>query len=146
VWPLAVPESVVFDEVEKFLKKPDLPNARGKKVLSMIVSLLVPILLKPHLQCYGWINVTVTTIINNRGLPKWLTANLISYSRTTLIVPTLLLLARNYHLLPVLFVILNDFLDLFDGIVARYWLKKLNQDDICLVLDTDSQTKEKRIW
>jgi hypothetical protein len=76
VWPLAVPESVVFDEVEKFLKKPDLPNARGKKVLSMIVSLLVPILLKPHLQCYGWINVTVTTIINNRGLPKWLTANL----------------------------------------------------------------------
>jgi phosphatidylglycerophosphate synthase len=144
VWPLAVPESVVFDEVEKFLKKPDLPNARGKKVLSMIVSLLVPILLKPHLQCYGWINVTVTTIINNRGLPKWLTANLISYSRTTLIVPTLLLLARNYHLLPVLFVILNDFLDLFDGIVARYWLKKLNQDDICLVLDTDSQITKRR--
>jgi phosphatidylglycerophosphate synthase len=73
-----------------------------------------------------------------------MTANLISYSRTTLILPTLVLLSKEFCLVPALFVLANNFLDIFDGIVARYWLQKKDKDEICFVLDTDSTTIKRR--
>ena len=113
-------------------------------MLDVIITFLVPLLLQPHEKLYKYLNITLTSILEQRSLPHWMTANLISYSRTTLILPTLVLLSKEFCLVPALFVLANNFLDIFDGIVARYWLQKKDKDEICFVLDTDSTTIKRR--
>jgi phosphatidylglycerophosphate synthase len=113
-------------------------------MLEVIITFLVPLLLKPHERVYGWINDTFSNLLERKGIPTWLTANFISYCRTTLILPTIILLSNNLCIIPALLTIANMFFDIIDGIVARYWLRKKDEDEICFVLDTDSNRVKRR--
>jgi len=113
-------------------------------MLNVIVGILLTILLKPHKQLQEWINTTLTQVFERRGLPKWVTANLICYIRTTLILPTLFFHSKGWSLVSTLLIITNYILTIVGSIVARHWLKKRDLDDLCLVLDTDSNTVKRR--
>ena len=113
-------------------------------MLELICNILLSVFLKPYDKIYGTLNTQLTQSFQTKGLPKYITANLITYVRTTLIIPTILLLSRNYVVVPILLLLTNDILDSVDGIVARYWLQKLDQDEICFVLDSDSTTTKTR--
>ena len=90
-------------------------------------------------------NAARTLVATTGGpFPSWLTANLISYLRTTCIVPTLLLLSTGWQLLPALFVLANAVGLLCSEAVAQYWVQKRSPDAVCFVLDTDSQTVKRR--
>ena len=69
-------------------------------MLEVIITFLVPLLLKPHERVYGWINDTFSNLLERKGIPTWLTANFISYCRTTLILPTIILLSNNLCIIP----------------------------------------------
>ena len=113
-------------------------------MLELFCNILLSVFLKPYDKIYGTLNTQLTQTFQTKGLPKYITANLITYVRTTLIIPTILLLSRNYVVVPILLLLTNDILDSVDGIVARYWLQKLDQDEICFVLDSDSTTTKTR--
>lgn len=80
--------------------------------------------LRLHEKLYSRLNVILGNAIDSSSpyIPLWFTANLITYTRTILIVPCITLLSWGYLLLPSLIVILVDFGDFLDGVVARYWV------------------------
>jgi len=95
-------------------------------------------LLKFHDKFYGELNSFLRDSMDNHGLPKWCTANFITYARTVLIVPCLLLLARGHRFIPALIVLIVDIGDYLDGVVARYWMDMRKKMD-----DHDDSKKEK---
>ena len=97
-------------------------------VVDSIVELYLSSFIKPfltfHEKFYNALNQTLRRVLddNKAKIPDWFTANFITYLRTVLVVPTLLLLAWNYTLLPCLIVILVDFGDFLDGVVVFQYL------------------------
>lgn len=78
--------------------------------------------LRLHEQFYAALNKVLRDQIDQKGpLPKWFTANFITYTRTAVVVPAVLLLAAGHRILPSFLVLLVDFGDFLDGVVARYW-------------------------
>ncbi len=106
--------------------------------LDLVLPLIVTPLIEHHEAFYGWLNVSINNVLEKRGLPRWCSANFVTFARTALIVPTLYLWGYNWSLVPALLVLLNDFLDFLDGVIARYWNKKIDSDTIAGVLSTDS--------
>jgi len=108
-----------------------------------LVTAIAPIM-KYHEKFYNKLNCFLRDLIDSKGsLPKWFTANFITYARTTLIVPCLLLLARGHRLIPAFIVISVDFGDFLDGVVARYWMdlqKKKDDHDNNKKLKNPSQS------
>eukprot|EP00529_Nitzschia_sp_RCC80_P024498 CAMPEP_0113501922 /NCGR_PEP_ID=MMETSP0014_2-20120614/33239_1 /TAXON_ID=2857 /ORGANISM="Nitzschia sp." /LENGTH=452 /DNA_ID=CAMNT_0000396595 /DNA_START=149 /DNA_END=1507 /DNA_ORIENTATION=+ /assembly_acc=CAM_ASM_000159 len=114
-------------------------------LVDSIVELYLAKLVKPfltlHETFYTALNKTLRKILddNESKIPTWFTANFITYARTVLVVPTLLLLATDCTWLPSIIVISVDFGDFLDGVVARFWvdvnkakeeeLKKKKTDD-----------------
>ena len=80
--------------------------------------------LTQHEKFYDALNKTLRGILdkNKAKIPEWFTANWITYARTLLVIPTILLLAWDYILLPSFITLLVDFGDFLDGVVARFWL------------------------
>ena len=97
-------------------------------LIDSIVELYLAKLIKPFLQFhetfYNALNKTLRKVLddNKAKIPDWFTANFITYVRTVVVIPTLLLLAWGYTVLPSLLVILVDFGDFLDGVVARFWV------------------------
>lgn len=77
-----------------------------------------------HERVYGEINRVLRAALDARPVPLWFTANFITYARTVLVVPCLQLLAWGHAALPSLIVLLVDFGDFLDGVVARYWVDR----------------------
>ena len=77
-----------------------------------------------HEKYYGEFNVFLRGLLddNKANIPDWFMANFITYLRTVVVIPTLLLLAWGHTLLPALLVVLVDFGDFLDGVVARFWV------------------------
>mmetsp|Transcript_36755 Transcript_36755/g.43914 ORF Transcript_36755/g.43914 Transcript_36755/m.43914 type:complete len:410 (+) Transcript_36755:87-1316(+) len=77
-----------------------------------------------HEFFYNWLNVAIRTSLDgcSECIPKWFTANFITYARTVLVIPCITLLALGYQVLPSTIVILVDFGDFLDGVVARFWV------------------------
>lgn len=77
-----------------------------------------------HEKFYSSLNKTLRSILDSKKdkIPEWFTANFITYFRTLLVIPCLLLLAWGQTLLPSAIVILVDFGDFLDGVVARFWV------------------------
>ena len=77
-----------------------------------------------HTIFYSWLNTTIRNFLDLSSdyIPEWFTANFITYFRTVLVIPCLLLLAQGYQIIPSLIVIFVDFGDFLDGVVARYWV------------------------
>jgi len=61
---------------------------------------------------------------HEKNVPVWFTANFVTYARTMLVFPCLQLLAWGWRWLPSAIVLLVDFGDFFDGVLARYWMDK----------------------
>eukprot|EP00429_Kryptoperidinium_foliaceum_P002677 CAMPEP_0176022536 /NCGR_PEP_ID=MMETSP0120_2-20121206/10972_1 /TAXON_ID=160619 /ORGANISM="Kryptoperidinium foliaceum, Strain CCMP 1326" /LENGTH=404 /DNA_ID=CAMNT_0017355677 /DNA_START=73 /DNA_END=1287 /DNA_ORIENTATION=- len=106
-------------------------------LVDSIVELYLGTVIKPFLKFheafYSALNKTLRKLLddNKSKIGDWFTANFITYARTVLVIPTLLLLAWGHTILPSLIVILVDFGDFLDGVVARYWvdIKKEREKD-----------------
>lgn len=97
-------------------------------LVDSIVELYLGTVIKPFLSLhetfYAALNKTLRKLLddNKSKIADWFTANFITYARTVLVVPTLLLLAWGHTFLPSFIVVLVDFGDFLDGVVARYWV------------------------
>ncbi|KAL3903800.1 MAG: hypothetical protein SGILL_010309 [Bacillariaceae sp.] len=108
-------------------------------LVDSIVELYLAKAIKPfltfHETFYNALNKTLRKLLDDHKakIPDWFTANFITYLRTVLVVPTLLLLAWGYTVLPCLIVILVDFGDFLDGVVARFWVDVKKEREIELL-------------
>eukprot|EP00531_Pseudo-nitzschia_arenysensis_P012925 CAMPEP_0116142774 /NCGR_PEP_ID=MMETSP0329-20121206/15088_1 /TAXON_ID=697910 /ORGANISM="Pseudo-nitzschia arenysensis, Strain B593" /LENGTH=403 /DNA_ID=CAMNT_0003638033 /DNA_START=51 /DNA_END=1263 /DNA_ORIENTATION=+ len=97
-------------------------------LIDSIVELYLKTVIKPlltfHEKFYSALNKTMRKALddNRSQIPEWFTANWITYARTVLVVPTILLLAWGHTFLPSFLVIFVDFGDFLDGVVARFWV------------------------
>jgi CDP-alcohol phosphatidyltransferase len=104
-------------------------------LIDTFVELYLSSVIKPfvslHEVFYSGLNNVLRKCLddNQSRIPAWFTANFITYFRTALVLPTLILLAWHHQVLPALIVILVDFGDFLDGVVARYWadVRKKNE-------------------
>lgn len=115
-------------------------------IIDSVVELYLASIIKPfvklHEKFYSRINTTLRSALdkNKKRIPKWFTANLITYGRTLMIIPCLLLLAWGHVILPSLIVILVDFGDFFDGVVARYWADIKKEKELTMSKKKDVAT------
>lgn len=104
-------------------------------LVDVIVELFLGHVIKPflklHEKFYAGLNATLRSLLDNNYVPEWFTANFITYARTFLVIPCILLLSWGHSILPSIIVILVDFGDFLDGVVARYWvdIKKEQQEE-----------------
>lgn len=84
-----------------------------------------------HEKFYGIVNTVLRQVLDDKKnvIPKWFTANFITYARTVLVLPTLLLLAWGHTILPSILVVLVDLGDFLDGVVARFWNDKTKEKE-----------------
>lgn len=108
-------------------------------LVDSIVELYLGTIIKPflgfHETFYAGLNKTLRKLLddNKDKIADWFTANFITYVRTVLVIPTLVLLSGNHQILPAIIVILVDFGDFLDGVVARYWVdvkKEREQEEV----------------
>eukprot|EP00558_Chaetoceros_sp_UNC1202_P007434 CAMPEP_0197253822 /NCGR_PEP_ID=MMETSP1429-20130617/66413_1 /TAXON_ID=49237 /ORGANISM="Chaetoceros sp., Strain UNC1202" /LENGTH=388 /DNA_ID=CAMNT_0042716625 /DNA_START=117 /DNA_END=1283 /DNA_ORIENTATION=- len=102
-------------------------------IVNLLVELYLAHVIKPflsfHEKFYKKLNAVLRTILDNaESVPKWFTANSITYARTWMIIPCLVLLVKGFTVLPCLIVLAVDFGDFLDGVVARYWVDRKQID------------------
>jgi len=97
-------------------------------LIDSLVELYLGTVIKPflslHEKFYAALNKALRKVLddNRDKIPLWFTANWITYARTVLVVPTILVLSWGYTLLPSFLIIFVDFGDFLDGVVARFWV------------------------
>lgn len=97
-------------------------------LIDSVVELYLGTIIKPFLSIhetfYAALNKTLRKLLddNRAKIPEWFTANWITYARTIIVVPTILVLSWGYTFLPSFLVIFVDFGDFLDGVVARFWV------------------------
>jgi hypothetical protein len=76
-----------------------------------------------HERFYAALNAALRRFLDDRAprVPPWFTANFVTYLRTSLVLPTLLLLAWDFNWPASAVVLAVDFGDFLDGVVARFW-------------------------
>lgn len=125
------------------VKKPshiDPPAIAIEIIDSFVQAYLLKIVspfLKQHEKFYSKLNIILRDFIDKSNPPKWFTANFITYARTALVVPCILLLAWGYSISAALIVIAVDFGDFLDGVVARYWVDVRNKKSSAKVISND---------
>jgi len=116
-------------------------------LVDLIVELFLGNVIKPflalHEKFYSALNATLRSLLDNNTIPIWFTANFITYARTFLVIPCILLLSWGHTVLPSVIVILVDFGDFMDGVVARYWVdvKKEQQEEALNKKDGTSRSR-----
>jgi len=84
--------------------------------------------LKWHEVFYAALNKVLRQALDRHRVPQHFTANFITYARTVLVFPTIVLLAWGHQVGPAILVILVDMGDFLDGVVARYWVDQANKE------------------
>lgn len=118
---------------------------------SCIVELYLQFVIKPFLEFhdifYASLNKFFRSQLDNASrVPEWFTANFITYLRTALVFPTLFMLSWKWWVPVSITIILVDFGDFLDGVVARYWVdmkkaaKKKKDDDAKAKVDSDDDS------
>lgn len=105
------------------------------ELIDAVVEIYLKNIIRPFLSLhevfYSGLNKVLRQLLDDRKqkIPTWFTANFITYARTWVVFPTILLLAWGHFLLPAILVILVDLGDFLDGVVARFWneIKKENE-------------------
>ena len=103
-------------------------------ILNAIVELYLTSIIKPfltlHEKFYKQLNAVIRSFLDTHSeqIPEWFTANFITYARTVLVIPCVMMLVNNWLVIPSLMVLLVDFGDFLDGVVARYWVDKKKDD------------------
>lgn len=102
-------------------------------IVELFLSNVIKPFLKLHEKFYAALNATLRSLLdsNKDHIPEWFTANFITYARTFLVIPCVLLLSWGHTVLPSIIVLFVDFGDFLDGVVARYWvdIKKEQQEE-----------------
>jgi phosphatidylglycerophosphate synthase len=99
-------------------------------IIDSIVEIYLATVIKPflvfHEKFYNKLNHQLRDLLdsNSDRIPTWFTANFITYFRTLLIIPCLMLLVNGYYISSAIIVLSVDFGDFLDGVVARYWVDK----------------------
>lgn len=93
-------------------------------VVELYLGSVVQPFVKVHEKFYAGLNVVLRKALddNAQSIPPWFTANFITYFRTALVLPTLLLLAWECNVASSVVVLVVDFGDFLDGVVARFWV------------------------
>lgn len=119
-------------------------------IINAIVEFYLARVIKPfltlHEKFYNALNKAIRSTLDNNSevIPKWFTANFITYVRTVTVVPCLLLMVSGHTVIPSIIVLLVDFGDFLDGVVARYWVDIKKNDDLeDLVTEADADSKDK---
>jgi hypothetical protein len=99
-------------------------------VVEIYLSSIIKPFLKIHERFYASLNSVLRGLLDDhkKSIPVWFTANFITYARTVLVFPTIVLLAWGHTVLPAIVVVLVDFGDFLDGVVARYWVDVRKED------------------
>jgi len=117
-------------------------------IINFIVELYLSSVIKAflcfHDKFYSWLNTTIRNLLdeNSDKIPKWFTANFITYARTWLVVPCVILMTKGFVVVPSLILIAVDFGDFLDGVVARYWVERKEIEAVGKEID-DNDTKDK---
>lgn len=105
------------------------------EITNALVEFYLAHIIKPfltyHEKFYSFLNTFLRRDVLDKhsdAIPEWFTANFITYARTVLVVPCLLLLAWGHLVLPAFIVIAVDLGDFLDGVVARYWVDMKKRD------------------
>lgn len=100
--------------------------AAAFRLIDSIVEIYLASVIKPFLRFhetfYSSLNRVLRSLLDDNNIPEWFTANFITYARTAVVVPTILFLVWEHTVFPAILVILVDFGDFLDGVVARYWV------------------------
>ena len=106
-------------------------NALVEAYLSLIIAPMLVL----HEQFYSSLNTRLKAIVqrlHEQGkMPVWFTANFVTYARTVLIVPTLVMMSFQSFsgfVAASFVIVLVDFGDFLDGVLARYWTS-VSKDD-----------------
>lgn len=91
-------------------------------VVELYLSSVIKPFLKLHETFYSGLNAILRKLLDDHYVPEWFTANFITYFRTALVIPTLLLLAAGHGVVAAVVCLAVDFGDFLDGVVARYWV------------------------
>jgi len=96
----------------------------GDLIVELYLSSVIKPFLTLHEHFYSKLNAVLRLQLdqNKANVPDWFTANFITYARTWLVIPTLLLMVWGHLVLPSFLVIFVDFGDFLDGVVARFWI------------------------
>jgi hypothetical protein len=99
-------------------------------VVEIYLSSIIKPFLKIHERFYASLNRVLRGLLDDhkKDIPVWFTANFITYFRTVLVFPTIILLAWGHTVLPAMIVVAVDFGDFLDGVVARYWVDVRKED------------------
>lgn len=98
-------------------------------VVELYLKSVIAPFLKLHEKIYAGFNKFLRQLLDQHNVPVWFTANFITYARTVLVFPTVLLLAEGYRTLPALLVLAVDVGDFLDGVVARYWVDQAKEKE-----------------
>jgi len=98
-------------------------------VVELYLKSIISPFLKLHEKFYAGLNKFLRQLLDRNNVPAWFTANFITYARTLLVFPTIILLASGYRSLPALLVVAVDFGDFLDGVVARYWVDQAKEKE-----------------
>lgn len=95
------------------------------RTVEVYLRVVISPFLKVHEKFYSKLNTVLRDLLDSRDghIPLWFTANFITYLRTLCIIPCLQLLSWGHRWIPILIVLLVDFGDFLDGVVARYWIE-----------------------
>jgi phosphatidylglycerophosphate synthase len=93
-------------------------------IVEQYLAFFIQPFLKVHEKIYSGLNQVLRAALDNNKdkIPVWFTANFITYVRTMLVIPCLVLLSWGQVVLPSIIVVAVDFGDFLDGVVARYWV------------------------
>mmetsp|Transcript_12576 Transcript_12576/g.26626 ORF Transcript_12576/g.26626 Transcript_12576/m.26626 type:complete len:403 (-) Transcript_12576:255-1463(-) len=122
-------------------------------IIDGIVELYLQFIIKPFLEFhdifYASLNKFFRSQLDNASrVPEWFTANFITYLRTALVFPTLIMLSWKWWVPVSIMIISVDFGDFLDGVVARYWIdmrkaaKKKKDDAAKDKVDSDDDSFE----
>lgn len=96
------------------------------ELIDAVVEIYLGSVVKPfvkfHESFYSALNVVLRKLLDENAIPEWFTANFVTYFRTILVIPTVLLLAWEYWVMAAVICIIVDLGDFLDGVVARYWV------------------------
>jgi hypothetical protein len=97
-------------------------------VIELYLGSFIKPFLRWHEVFYAGLNKVLRKGLDDNAtkIPSWFTANFITYFRTALVVPTLLFLAWEYWIVSAFLVLLVDFGDFLDGVVARFWVDRVD--------------------
>lgn len=115
------------------------------EVVNALVELYLAHVIKPflllHEKFYNKLNKVIRSLLDDNcdKIPSWFTANFITYFRTWMVIPCVILMVKDYTIIPSLLVLSVDLGDFLDGVVARFWVDRSQIESVGKDVDGDDK-------